>query len=881
MTNPSSSRSFNCGLIALYACSGILALGYEVLWSKVLTLLFGVSTFGISVTVAMFMLGLGTGSFLGYRLATTLQHPLKTFALLEGGVALFGMGFVWLVQEMMPVLSVLGQDASVTVWYGLQTVISMIFLAPPTVAMGLGFAVILRAGDNAGGMTGTLYGFNTLGGAIGAMLPLWLLPAFGLKASVLVLSMLGLLVAWSAWILDRHNSDYLPTCQISPQKGRAGRWLPLLPYAGIGAAALVLEIGWVRLYGLAFLRTEYVLAIILAIYLMGIGLGSIAARQLDKGRRIHCLNFMPVLAVIFVLAGIWAFPLLVEWVNRHEADSLATAMVLDAAAIFLMTFPVTLLLGAWFPLLVRWQSSDESSSRYLGARWYGANAMGAGIGALLAGFVLIPYLGTPKTVVVAGFVMGLLGVYWATPRSRAVLAVGMCGLLLLVLFMTDLAEWPAPHRLSAALHTGDIEKFRYEDAVSITHVVERPDGQRLLLTDLQRMDASTDPNAVQTQRNQSRLPLSLKPEAESILFLGLGTGITASGTLFHKDLHRTAVELSQGAVQASRDWFAPVNEGVTENMKIIRDDARRYLLRSTERFDIIVGDVFHPDLAGRSTLLSVEQFERARNRLTSSGIFVQWLALNQFDIVTLKTVLRGFQRVFPNAMVFVDGFRMALVGAPRFILPPASRITDEARKIWLGRYWGQVRNLVDSEGPVESEWNPHVEYRLATLRYRLHSPLPELLDWLLNHRVGLDQAREQLGISTQRDIEARYYSTQLIYRSWWHQLRGEFMPAQRLLRLAHQANPDDPWIRGTYADQLFASLSQGLPEGMNRRQALMKILSVDPQHEDTLRALWHLEERLGHRNLAHQYQQALAKVSPLDAGLKAALKGVHLDPTMK
>ncbi len=100
------------------------------------------------------------------------------------------------------------------------------------------------------------------------------------------------------------------------------------------------------------------------------------------------------------------------------------------------------------------------------------------------------------------------------------------------------------------------------------------------------------------------------------------------------------------------------------------------ILSSTQRhYDVIVGDLFHPDIAGMGSLLSVQQFQRARNHLNMDGIFVQWLALNQFDIQSLNAVLRSFQRVYPNAQIFMDGMHLALVG-------PQDKFARSKRNAW-------------------------------------------------------------------------------------------------------------------------------------------------------------------------------------------------------
>ena len=164
------------------------------------------------------------------------------------------------------------------------------------------------------------------------------------------------------------------------------------------------------------------------------------------------------------------------------------------------------------------------------------------------------------------------------------------------------------------------------------------------------------------QANQSRLPLLLHPNPHKVLFIGLGTGISMAGSLPFPDLDRSAVELSAGSIEAARRWFVESNRGALQNAKVYHDDARHFLTATAATYDVVIGDVFHPDLAGVGSLLAVEQFERVRARLAAGGLYVQWLALNQFDPDTLCVVLRSFRAVFPQGQLFLDGMHLAMVG---------------------------------------------------------------------------------------------------------------------------------------------------------------------------------------------------------------------------
>lgn len=851
-------------LLVMYAISGATALGYQVLWVRVLAMQFGVSTFGVVVTAAAFMLGLGAGSMLGTRLAARVASPLRVFAALELGVVVYALLLPSIQQGIDGIVTAALSDATLPAWYAVEGLVSLLLLALPAAAMGVGFPIVLEAAARHHVSLASVYGINTLGAALGALLPLVLLPALGWQPALWIVATGGCLVAVLAWWLaSKPVAQATAASPSSEPPSSRPPWRALLCYAGIGAAALMLEVGWVRLYGMLFLRTEYVMAVILAVYLAGVGFGSVTARRLARP---HWLNGFPLLACAGVIAGVWALPLAAELAERTVFSSFAATLAAQAATLALFTLPVTLILGAWLPLL----SARYGAGATTGAWLYGANALGAAAGAALGGFVLLPWVGTTATILLAGIGLFAFGMAWSSRRL-------LWGSLPVIVLLSA-AKWSLPpaHVLLPHAQAGTQDLAVYEDAVNITHVTEQANGQRLLLQDLQRMDASSDPAAIVSQKNQVRLPLLLHADPDSMLLLGVGTGISAGASLALESLDRTGVELAHGAIVAAEQWFVPVNGGVMQRMTVVRDDARRFLKRAGPQFDVIIGDLFHPDLVGRSALLSRQQFERARQRLAKGGVFVQWLALNQFDQPSLAIILRTFQRVFPDAALFVDGFRLAMVGTTETEVSFAqvfrklakmeeqdvAELTGEEGAItWLGRYWGAPQV---GDGPVQDEWAPRVEYDLPKVRERGVENLKYVLEWLLRHRPTLAEAAGRLAVPVHEagSFERAFAAAGLGLSSWSASLGGDVVAAQRLLRFAHQANPHDRGVAASLADQMWATLPQALARGRSEAAALQEILSVYPDHLDALVRLAELETQAGAHDRAASLRGRVTELSP-------------------
>ena len=858
-------------ILILYFFSGVASIAYEVLWSRFLALQFGVSIFGVTSVIAAFMAGLGIGGFWGQRL-TRYRQPLVFFAVLEALIGLYAGIFPHIITYIWQYTANDGAGFDIYSWYLLYGLVVVVVMMLPAIAMGIGLPLILEIARTLSLSTGVIYGVNTMGGALGAVLPLLLLPVLGWGGSHGIIIAMSFTIAIMAILIKK----YQPETAVIPAL-HTEHTLPsvavfaLVAYATIGAGAIILQIAWTRLYGMIFLRTEYVMALILALYLLGLALGSFLSRFVVNIRR--CLVWMPIFAAGFILLGLGVFPLLSAWVTQAEFSGFYQALLWQGLVLGVISLPVTLLLGAWFPVLNR---TMEDSYRYA-PQWYGANALGSAAGAVLALLLLLPHWGSYFSVAIAAWLILLGGLYWS--RHKAIFLV-IAAFLALTYYLKAM---PSVNDLQPGLYAKSQDLWVHEDAIALTHVVEQADGQRLLLSDLQRIDASTEATAVAVQQNQARLPLLLKPDAQHILFLGLGTGITAAGSLALPQLQRTAVEISAGAIAASQSWFASINENINSHLRIYHDDLRRFLLVNSAQYDLIVGDLFHPDFVGRGALLSVQQFERVRTRLLPGGVFVQWLALNQYDLYTLQVVLRSFKTVFPTALMWLDGTRLALVGGVAPGLVNISKISSqwllwtetqqaalsgsEGLWTWMGRFLGEMTLPV---GPIQDDWHPVVEFALPKIRYHSQNQLQENLHWLIQLRPGWQQAAQALGVIAAEYpvFERAYVATDFAVRSLLAELESRPQEAQYLLQMGLKANSRDRWLGFALADKLYNAQKLAKTQGVGDKELLEIVLKLRHDHVEALRALWHIESAQQNEPRARHLLIQLKRLIPLDQEIR-------------
>lgn len=840
------------------------ALAYEVLWMRLVSTLSGASNFGMVATLIAFMAGLGFGSAIGARLSLSPRRALQLFGMVEIAVALLSLVLPDLAALLEHGFEAMAASMGISGWMTFHVITCVLLLLIPATALGITFPCILHALNPSKAGVGRIYGFNTLGGVLGALAPLVLLPWLGWAFALRLVAGAGIVVGLSALLLALRQ-EASPRSREKASSAAKPSWLELAAYGGVGAAALMLEVGWTRVYSLIFMRTDYVLGVILAVVLLGIALGSLLARRFGSA----LLNILPLVASLAALMPLVLLPRVSAWMDSTHFSSLPASLSAQGVTMFALTLLATLALGAWLPLIARRQAQKES------AAWlYAFNSMGAAIGAGVAGWLVLPWFGSAAVICVAAILLGFCGAYWCeVPRAR---------LLPLLILPVVAFVWQPPAVSSLLPHeyTNTHDLFHYEDSVSTTDVVARPNGNRLLLNDLQRVDASTDPTAVVVQRNQGRLPLLLHPEARSVLFLGLGTGITASAAKPIPGLSAVAVELSPGAIKASGEWFGRFNGDAPTWLDIRHDDARRFLMADSRHFDVIVGDLFHPDLVGRGLLLSTQQFERVRQCLSPDGIYVQWLALNQFDVASLKIVLATFRKVFPNNRMMMDGFHLAMVGF-RGDSPQAGAIKAWAEKheqaltggedwqTWLGRDMGPIP-AYDSQ--LQDEWLPTVEFRLAKARVEGKLDIAHILNWLLQNRPKPKLLLQHWGVGQEdtTKVVSAALATDSMMHAWRAMFSGRRGSVMSFIKLAYEANPQDRWVGFAVADAMADRLHQLQLPPEKEERGWKRVLSIRPDHVAALRTLWHMMEKQGHKARAAAYLAALEKLVPLDPEVLAA-----------
>ncbi len=660
----------------LFFLSGAVGLGYEIAWIKILALHFGNSAWSISAVVAAFMAGLGLGSWQAGRSQRLLKNPLRVYALLEFGIAAFGVLSIPIFSNidllLGPLYRVLENHAALFVLARL--VIAFAILIVPTFLMGASLPVLVKALANRNDMDraiGFLYGINTLGAAAGTLATgFFLLPHLGVRATLITLAGLGLLIGALAWKLSL-TAESAGTRDTG--KGGA-ETAPLAIYAAAfagGALGIFYEVSWSRVLMPIIGSSTYAFSIILTTFLIGIGAGGLVAARLPfTGVAVGALaGIFIAIAALTSVAGLFVVNYLPDlfvglsilagqkWVLFFLAQS-----VLAGA---LMLLP-TLCLGVTLPLCMAYlKESSQRANVALVGRVYAVNTVGSILGSLLAGFVFLPWIGVRWSILgisVAGLLLGL-ALLWRDAgfprRAKQIATAWLAGTAVVLyafnpmldvtylqrgFFRSMLAKPVIPeHRVSYLLYSRD-------GVTSTVTVFRSPDTTWLNVNG--KTDASTNVDMA-SQYMLGHLPMMLHPAPESACIIGFGSGATVSAVAGYPLSRIDVVEL-EPAILETAPYFASANNNVLNDARVhVRiEDGRTFLKYRPERYDVIISEPSNPWVVGVASLFTREFYRSVKERLNDGGVFCQWIQDYELSAETRNGMLNTLADEFPYIHLF-------------------------------------------------------------------------------------------------------------------------------------------------------------------------------------------------------------------------------------
>ncbi|HEY5991552.1 MAG TPA: hypothetical protein VIU10_03155, partial [Candidatus Udaeobacter sp.] len=703
--------------------SGSSALLFETLWLRLSGLAFGNSIWAAALILSSFMAGLALGSAIAASLTLRRARPLRVYAGLEMAVAACGCTLVFgiplLGEWLRPIFQALWTHQPLL--NALRFSISFLILLAPTTAMGLTLPVLLEEPllkrYEFGRTIGLLYGFNTLGAVAGALAgEAYLIGAFGLFGTGLSAAAMSSIAAVIAWILSTVKSKTAD--QISrPLWFRlpfaSAPWNLLFVSMTAGAILLALEVIWLRFLRLYITSTATSFAVMLAVVLAGIGLGgisfSVIPRRFASPR--HAVPVLLLLAAIGTLLCYIFFPVPVLPPNKPALTSGFLRQIGQLSAALM--FPVAFLSGALLPAIVTCVQSQISGRMNSAGLTILFNTIGAAIGPLLAGFILLPHFGFQTSLILSAAAYAVLALLISQKSNWSLRRVsGIVMFLLTAAFVVTLSIFPW-HR--DEIHFANARR-PYEDdgSVLIKKIEGTADTFQLLRRDLYNEPyyyrlitnsysmSATQPRSQRYMRLFAYLPLALRPESENALLIGYGMGVTAEALTRDSHLKRLdVVDISKETLSLANFYSGP---GFTNPLRDPRvttfvQDGRFFLQACPELYDVITGEPPPLKMAGAVNLYTEQFFSLMKSRLKDGGIVSFWLPLYHLRIDEIKAILRAFHNVFPNASLWAtNDLEWILIGIKAPLPKPDEPL---AHRLWTDSNTGADLVRIGVEVPEQ------------------------------------------------------------------------------------------------------------------------------------------------------------------------------------
>jgi spermidine synthase len=665
-------------VLAFFFISGMCGLLYEVVWIRVAGTVIGNTTFAIGTVVGVFMGGLALGAWWGGRQADRRQGAalLRLYGALEGGVALAAVAVPLLIAASEPIFRGLWNSVGqVTVLYAaLRALLMGAVLIVPTTLMGATLPVLTRflseSSQAAAAEAGRAYAINTFGGVAGTLLSgLWLIPAFGLRATTFSAVVLNLAIAAASIALARGKSG---TVDPAPADEPPPRRVALVVSALSGFSSLIYEVAWTRSLVLSLGSTVYAFTLILTAFILGLAAGSaIASRLVRWSNRpelaLAILQGTIGFAALVLLPYLGDLPLRMAPASEQYRDHYASLLLAHSKLIALFVFVPTLFIGAVFPFTFRLASGSERAvGRSIGAV-YSWNTIGSIAGSLAASFAFVPVLGLAPSIRIAAtvnlavasallaalpglrpavFAPALIAlVAWLRPSwDSTVLASGA------YLYGEDYARMAKTLHLDLPTYLARESKIlaEYWDAYGLTTVHRSEDGNLSIRVN-GKADASTGTADMPTQRTVGHLGLLHHPAPRNALVIGLGSGVTLGAVAAHPLRSVDCVEISPAGARAA-EFFSAANGGVLQDPRVhlVIGDGRNAVQFAKEPYDVIVSQPSNLWISGMANLFTRDFFSTASRRLGPGGVFCQWVQAYRMPLEDFQSILRTFFDVFPQ-----------------------------------------------------------------------------------------------------------------------------------------------------------------------------------------------------------------------------------------
>jgi spermidine synthase len=682
-------------IYVLFTVSGFIGLIYECLWARYLKLFLGHSSYGQVLTLAVYMGGLGLGSFLAGKYAKQLRNPFYLYAAIEllvgVGALLYHRAYVFstVLFYNSPAVPSLPE----VVVNAIKVAIPVLTTGPPAILLGMTFPTIaigiMRMTHDAGRASlPWLYFTNSLGAAAGIVVTSYFLVAsYGLPGSLLVAGTGNILIAVGFYVIARGADSALAPEAVSSglsgslaadtcppdisMKSFVLAWLAVSFLTGF--SSFLYEIGWIRLLSLLLGSSTHSFDIMVSAFILGLAVGGFYSKRLIEKTKniIGLVAAVQILMGFFALMSIYLYKPIFTLMNVSNQVFQRTEPAYYVFSVFkyllclLLMFPTSFFAGITLPVITFYLANRTENEKYTGTI-YGWNTLGAISGAALGGLLVLPLLQLKYTIAAGAIIDLAIGLFLLTyfrMRGRTVL-VAYCFSLVAIAPALVMQFNPsiltagtfrhvsqlAPGNFPVVVRDGKTATISVHDMQ--THMTIRTNGKPDGSVAYDKEGKSQSDNA--TQAALAFFPMAMRDSPYRAAIIGFGTGMTAHHILSDEMLQSLdVIEIEEEVYNLARQ-FMPHNRRAYEDsrVRVVFQDAKTYFCASNRKYDVIISEPSNPWVSGVANLFSIEFYDHLSRFLTDDGLLVQWMHLYELNTDLLLSFVKAIDEVFPYAKIY-------------------------------------------------------------------------------------------------------------------------------------------------------------------------------------------------------------------------------------
>ncbi len=688
--------------------TGFASLVDEVLWTKILSIIFGSPLVATGFVLFLFMVFLGIGSFFGGKISALSRAPLKVYGVVEIVIGIFTI--------LTPFLFDFIKKLSYDNFFYLTYILTFFILSPIIFLMGTTFPIFLKSQrkkeENYSKEIGIVYGLNLIGASLGALIGgFFLLPNLGIKVSLFFAGFLdifaGILVFFINKYFEKKEKEENSLLKFSKREKKAS----LIVFLG-GFSALCLEVVWFRVLSLFIGSSSYSFTLMVSAFILGLFIGSIfLSKKGDNFRdnfsllsEVHILIcfFSTIVSIILIV-----FPFFYIKIAKFTSAKFTPLNIFLFILLFLFFIIPTSFMGSAVPIAIKAGTEKKEEKSKVSGIIYCFSSFGSALGAIFTSLIFIPSFGLKPTFFFA-FLSSIFASILSCKESFKLrgknFKIFIFLIFLWILWSFKVFPWDwriltagwyayTPYYVSSYLKmevnkrdlflekdpqigvfledfkekefTGTKLLFLKEGLFSQVAVVEDKGVKSLLING--KADASNGREDMRTQVLLAHLPsLFLKEVKGNGCVIGLGSGVTA-GALTLWDFEKIYVYEIEKEVLSASYFFKDENLNfyVDKRVEIKITDARREIFSTNLKFNLITSEPSNLWMSGTSSLFTKEFFSQIYNKLEEDGVFCQWIHLYQISFEDVKIFLSTLNSVFPFMYLYADGEDLLLVSSKK------------------------------------------------------------------------------------------------------------------------------------------------------------------------------------------------------------------------